>query len=117
MSVNACSKLTLMVPTMCSVLHWRPGLAARYTYRRSGLSAERISAGAGDTKGRKSTSRGFYLTPYERSKADAHQAALAWRGKGLPLIIAMPNAVVGANDHSVFGYFLRLYLLGAMPPI
>jgi hypothetical protein len=28
----------------------------------------------------------------------------------------MPNAVVGANDHSVFGYFLRLYLLGAMPP-
>jgi nucleoside-diphosphate-sugar epimerase len=59
---------------------------------------------------------GSYLTPYERSKADAHQAALAWRGKGLPLIIAMPNAVVGANDHSVFGYFLRLYLLGAMPP-
>src|SRR5215469_13118295 len=55
---------------------------------------------------------GSYLTPYERSKADAHQAALAWRGKGLPLIIAMPNAVVGANDHSVFGYFLRLYLLG-----
>ena len=23
----------------CSVLHWRPGLTARYTYRRSGLSA------------------------------------------------------------------------------
>ena len=59
---------------------------------------------------------GSYLTPYERSKANAHQAALAWRRKGLPLIIAMPNAVVGANDHSVFGYFLRLYLLGAMPP-
>src|SRR5262249_19309336 len=44
---------------------------------------------------------GSYLTPYERSKADAHQATLAWRGKGLPLIIAMPNAVVGANDRSL----------------
>jgi hypothetical protein len=28
---------------------------------------------------------------------------LAWRAKGLPLVIAMPNAVVGANDHSAFG--------------
>jgi dihydroflavonol-4-reductase len=59
---------------------------------------------------------GHYLTSYERSKAGAHQLALAWRAKGLPLVIAMPNAVVGANDHAVFGYFLRLYLLGALPP-
>jgi len=57
-----------------------------------------------------------YLTRYEHSKAEAHQVALAWRTKGLPLVIAMPNAVVGANDHAVFGYFLRLYMLGAMPP-
>jgi dihydroflavonol-4-reductase len=57
-----------------------------------------------------------YLTAYEHSKSEAHQLALAWRAKGLPLIIAMPNAVVGANDHAVFGYFLRLHLLGAMPP-
>ncbi len=60
---------------------------------------------------------GRYLSSYERTKADAHQAALAWRKKGLPLIIGMPNAVVGANDHAALGYFLRLYLLGAMPPI
>jgi nucleoside-diphosphate-sugar epimerase len=58
-----------------------------------------------------------YLTSYERSKAEAHQLALAWRAKGLPLIIAMPNAVAGANDHALFGYLLRLYLLGAMPPV
>jgi nucleoside-diphosphate-sugar epimerase len=60
---------------------------------------------------------GHYLTAYERSKAEAHQVALAWRTKGLPLIIAMPNAVVGANDHALFGYFLRLYLLGGLPPV
>jgi len=57
-----------------------------------------------------------YLTAYEHSKAEAHHVALAWRARGLPLVIAMPNAVVGANDHAVFGYFLRLYLLGALPP-
>jgi dihydroflavonol-4-reductase len=60
---------------------------------------------------------GRYLTPYNRSKAEAHQAALAWRAKGLPLVIAMPNAVAGANDHSAFGYFLRMHLAGAMSPI
>jgi dihydroflavonol-4-reductase len=60
---------------------------------------------------------GRYLTPYNRSKAEAHQVALAWRAKGLPLVIAMPNAVVGANDHSVFGYFLRMHLAGAMLPM
>ncbi|MFZ2824447.1 SDR family NAD(P)-dependent oxidoreductase [Hydrogenophaga sp.] len=60
---------------------------------------------------------GRYLTPYERSKVEAHQVALRWRERGLPLAIAMPNAVIGANDHSVWGYFLRLYLLGWMPPM
>ncbi|MGA2549105.1 MAG: NAD-dependent epimerase/dehydratase family protein [Burkholderiaceae bacterium] len=60
---------------------------------------------------------GAYLTAYEKSKAEAHQVALEYRAKGLPLIIVMPNAVMGANDHSALGYFLRLYLLGALPPI
>jgi dihydroflavonol-4-reductase len=60
---------------------------------------------------------GRYLTAYERSKAEAHQVALRWRAQGLPLAIAMPNGVVGANDHSAFGYFLRLTLLGAMLPV
>jgi nucleoside-diphosphate-sugar epimerase len=60
---------------------------------------------------------GTCLTAYERSKVEAHQAALSWRARGLPLVIAMPNPVMGANDHSSFGYFLRLYLLGAMPPM
>ena len=60
---------------------------------------------------------GVYLTPYERTKAEAHQVALALRASGLPLVIGMPNAVSGANDHSLFGYLLRLYLLHALPPM
>ena len=60
---------------------------------------------------------GAFLTAYEESKVHAHEMALRWRSSGLPLVVAMPNAVAGANDHSVFGYFLRLYLLGAMPPL
>jgi dihydroflavonol-4-reductase len=60
---------------------------------------------------------GPYVTAYHRSKAEAHKVALGWRAKGLPLIAAMPNAVVGANDHSTFGYFLRLMMLGGMSPM
>ena len=60
---------------------------------------------------------GTFLSAYEESKVRAHEVALRWRERGLPLVIAMPNGVIGANDHSVFGYFLRLYLLGAMPPL
>jgi nucleoside-diphosphate-sugar epimerase len=60
---------------------------------------------------------GRHLSPYNRSKAEAHRVALAWRAKGLPLVIALPNAVVGANDHSIFGYFLRMHLAGVMSPV
>lgn len=57
------------------------------------------------------------LSAYHRSKAEAHRVALRWRAKGLPVVTAMPNGVMGANDHSTFGYFLRLTLLGQMPPM
>jgi dihydroflavonol-4-reductase len=60
---------------------------------------------------------GHFRTAYERSKVQAHEVALVWRARGLPLVIAMPNAVIGANDHSLFGYLLRLYLLHALPPL
>lgn len=59
---------------------------------------------------------GSCLTPYERSKLDAHQIALGWRARGLPLVIAMPHGVVGPDDHSTFGYLLRLYLMRRLPP-
>ncbi|MGA2493747.1 MAG: SDR family NAD(P)-dependent oxidoreductase [Roseiarcus sp.] len=60
---------------------------------------------------------GNCLTLYERSKLQAHRIALEWRERGLPLVIAMPNVVVGANDHSPFGYLLRLTILGLMTPV
>jgi nucleoside-diphosphate-sugar epimerase len=60
---------------------------------------------------------GPYLSAYHRSKAEAHRVALRWRAKGLPIVTAMPNGVMGANDHSIFGYFLRLTLLGQMAPM
>jgi dihydroflavonol-4-reductase len=56
-------------------------------------------------------------TEYERTKTDAHIVALRIRERGLPLIIACPNQVVGPNDHSVFGYLLRMYLLYLQPPL
>ena len=53
---------------------------------------------------------------YERTKAEAHRVALRFQQRGLPLVIVCPNGVVGPNDHSVYGYFLRLYLNRLMPP-
>lgn len=60
---------------------------------------------------------GRYLSDYEHSKHLAHLQALQARQAGLPLTIAMPNGVVGPNDHSVFGYLLRLYLMHRLPPL
>jgi dihydroflavonol-4-reductase len=56
-------------------------------------------------------------TWYEQTKTDAHMIARQYRERGLPLIIACPNGVIGPNDHSVFGYFLRLYLNKMLPPM
>lgn len=60
---------------------------------------------------------GHHPTPYARTKFEAHQVAMTWRARGLPIVTVMPNAVVGANDHAIFGYLLRLQLLGAMAPV
>lgn len=56
-------------------------------------------------------------TAYEQSKTDAHDVACRYRQQGLPLVIVCPNAVIGANDHSAWGYFQRLYLNRMMPPV
>ncbi len=56
-------------------------------------------------------------TTYERTKTEAHQIALEYQQQGLPLIIVMPHGVIGPNDHSSFGYFLRLYINRVLPPI
>lgn len=56
-------------------------------------------------------------TVYEKTKTEAHQIANDFRKQGLPLMIVNPNGVIGPNDHSAFGYFLRLYLNKLKPPI
>jgi dihydroflavonol-4-reductase len=56
-------------------------------------------------------------TVYEQTKTRAHEIALAHQQGGLPLIIVCPHAVIGANDHSSWGYFLRLYINRIMPPM
>jgi dihydroflavonol-4-reductase len=56
-------------------------------------------------------------THYDRSKTAAHHVAREYQARGLPLVIVCPNGVVGPNDHSVWGYFVRLYLAGLMPPM
>jgi dihydroflavonol-4-reductase len=57
-----------------------------------------------------------YFTYYEETKTEAHCLATDYQERGLPLIIVCPNGVIGANDHSAWGYFLRLYLNDLTPP-
>ncbi len=57
-----------------------------------------------------------YHSYYERTKAEAHQIAQQYQRRGLPLIIVCPNTVVGPNDHSNYGYFLRMYLNRLLTP-
>jgi dihydroflavonol-4-reductase len=62
------------------------------------------------------TRQASYSSYYEQTKAEAHQLALGYRQRGLALINVMPSGVIGPNDHSIFGYFLRLYINRIMPP-
>ena len=56
-------------------------------------------------------------TWYEQTKFEAHELALRYQRDGTPLIVVCPNGVIGPNDHSVWGYTLRLYLNRLKPPI
>ena len=56
-------------------------------------------------------------TTYEQSKTDAHRIAVEYQQHGLPLIIACPHQVIGANDRSVYGYLLRFFVNRILPPI
>ncbi|HJR78763.1 MAG TPA: NAD-dependent epimerase/dehydratase family protein [Anaerolineales bacterium] len=57
-----------------------------------------------------------YRTFYERTKAEAHEVALRYQERDLPLITICPAHVVGPNDHSPYGYFQRLYVNRLLPP-
>ena len=57
-----------------------------------------------------------YRSYYEQTKAEAHEVALQYQQRGLPLITICPAHVVGPNDHSAYGYFQRMYVNRLMPP-
>lgn len=57
-----------------------------------------------------------YRFYYAETKAEAHEIAHQYQLRGLPLITICPAHVLGPNDHSNFGYFLRLYLNQLMVP-
>jgi dihydroflavonol-4-reductase len=94
-------------------------LALEAGVKKSVYVSTTIAYGASQNEPRDETYRRSttYGSHYERTKTEAHRVALEMQAQGLPLTIVCPNAVVGANDHSMFGYLLRLYLLGLMPPI
>ncbi|EHR69716.1 nucleoside-diphosphate-sugar epimerase [Burkholderiales bacterium JOSHI_001] len=54
---------------------------------------------------------------YDATMSEARRLALQWTRRGLPLVLACPNAVVGPNDHSALGYLLRLHVNHLMPPV
>ena len=56
-------------------------------------------------------------TMYEQTKTDAHAIARRCQQRGLPLTIVCPNGVIGPNDHSVWGYLVRLYINRLLPPM
>ena len=56
-------------------------------------------------------------TTYEQTKTDAHEVARQYQLRGLPLIIVCPHQVIGPNDHSPFGWLLRLYINRVLPPM
>jgi len=57
-----------------------------------------------------------YRFYYEQTKTEAHEVALRYLQQGLPLILVCPAHVFGPNDHSPFGYYLRMYLNRLMVP-
>ena len=57
-----------------------------------------------------------YRSYYEQTKAASHEVALQYQQRGLPLIMICPAHVVGPNDHSPYGYFVRMYVNRLLPP-
>jgi dihydroflavonol-4-reductase len=58
-----------------------------------------------------------FASHFEWTQSEALALGRAYARRGLPLVIACPNGVVGANGHSVFGHLLRLHLNHLMPPV
>lgn len=60
---------------------------------------------------------GTHLSEYDRTKAAAHDVALEFIGKGLPLIIVQPGLIYGPGDQGPSHDLLRDYLLRRLPVV
>jgi nucleoside-diphosphate-sugar epimerase len=55
---------------------------------------------------------GRHLSAYDRSKADAHDVALDFARRGLPVVVVMPGLVYGPGDTAMTGRLIRDTLRG-----
>jgi nucleoside-diphosphate-sugar epimerase len=74
----------------------------------------------GDTKGRLVDESFYQAGPfksvYHRTKWQAHyKVAVPFIEKGAPIVIVMPGAVYGPQDHSLIGLLMRLFYQEALP--
>jgi dihydroflavonol-4-reductase len=76
----------------------------------------------GDTRGRTVDEtyeyKGDFSTVYERTKWTAHyQVIQPFIRQGAPIIIVMPSAVFGPNDHSTINDLMKLHLRSRLPVV
>lgn len=76
----------------------------------------------GDTRGQIADEtfehKGNFPTVYERTKWIAHyQVVLPFIKQGAPIILVMPSAVFGPNDHSTINDLMKLHLRGRLPVV
>ncbi len=60
---------------------------------------------------------GKHITHYDLTKAAAHEAAIEFIARGLPLVIAMPGTIYGPGDTSSMADGVRNLLQGQIPMI
>jgi nucleoside-diphosphate-sugar epimerase len=59
---------------------------------------------------------GPFLTPYDRTKWEAHyEVALPLIEQGAPIVIVMPGGVYGPGDHSMIGELMGMFYQGHLP--
>ncbi len=95
------------------------GLAHELKIPRTVYVSTVLATGETGTEMRDETYKRQYpcRSTYEQTKMEAHETAGRYRERGLPLIIVCPGPVIGANDHSVWGYFQRMYVNRVLPPM
>jgi dihydroflavonol-4-reductase len=59
---------------------------------------------------------GRHITEYDRTKGEAHETALEYAERGLPLVIVQPSVIYGPGDTSTLGEISRRVTRGRLQP-